>query len=475
MCAEVIISVYDNIVTFESTVEVGGFQITLSHSDDFTIDLTDDSFVSDYNTTGNSTQLIIALPQTEELFSYSGDMIISTILVSNLDGTEEIPAEIVYIAEIAGDVNQDGSLDILDVVLAVDTIMDFQYNELADINEDDILDVLDIIIMVNTIVNGLECNEDSEFIGIWEMIEGYTGCYNDTTHFQHDNNIGVFYNDGTFIIYNDIPPDLGSNGEWFVNNNCQFCMFPFNDPFNPQLSCIDVNLDGDIITFNDIFTINDTATCVTQIATFIQDEPYGINGTILDNSGEPIEGADIMFSYDFPDAYSGDSISVNYWINEDSFVEVWITDMCQDTISFVYSGNTSPGEYNAIWDGLDQDGKKVVDGAYSWNLRTSHLSGEGLYQSRSLFFYQNIIDSEQFNIDDYNSLHVTTNVDGQFDLSLTCLSFGREVFNSESNSTVMVPYSVKAWIYHQDFGIISTDFFDVDIFDGATIDWNINP
>lgn len=158
LSAEVIISVYDNIVTFESTVEAGGFQMTLSHSDDFTIDLTDDSFVSGYNTTGNSTELIITLPQTEELFSYSGDMIISTILVSNLDGTEEVPVEIIYIAEIAGDVNQDGSLDILDVVLAVDTIMNFQYDELADINEDDILDVLDIIIMVSTIINGLECN-----------------------------------------------------------------------------------------------------------------------------------------------------------------------------------------------------------------------------------------------------------------------------------------------------------------------------
>ena len=42
LSADVVISVYSNLVTFESDVGVGGFQMTLSHSgDDFTVTPTD--------------------------------------------------------------------------------------------------------------------------------------------------------------------------------------------------------------------------------------------------------------------------------------------------------------------------------------------------------------------------------------------------------------------------------------------------
>ena len=53
-----------------------------------------------------------------------------------------------------GDANNDGSLNILDIVLMVNMILGDEYDSLADINEDDIVDILDIVSLVNIILNG---------------------------------------------------------------------------------------------------------------------------------------------------------------------------------------------------------------------------------------------------------------------------------------------------------------------------------
>lgn len=59
---------------------------------------------------------------------------------------------------ILGDINQDGSPDILDIILIVNHIIeailltDIQY-QIGDINNDNFIDVMDIILLVNTIIN----------------------------------------------------------------------------------------------------------------------------------------------------------------------------------------------------------------------------------------------------------------------------------------------------------------------------------
>ncbi len=52
-----------------------------------------------------------------------------------------------------GDVNQDGSVNILDVVMTVNIILSGGYNSLADFNNDGAVDVLDIVQLVNLILN----------------------------------------------------------------------------------------------------------------------------------------------------------------------------------------------------------------------------------------------------------------------------------------------------------------------------------
>ena len=81
----------DNMVSIEADGFIGGVQMTLSHGDEFSITMTDRALFADYLTAGNTTRLIVITPETDELFSYSGDFEIVETIVAN--SYAEIPAE----------------------------------------------------------------------------------------------------------------------------------------------------------------------------------------------------------------------------------------------------------------------------------------------------------------------------------------------------------------------------------------------
>ena len=66
--------------------------MTLTHGDDFTIDMTDQALLAEYITEGNETRLLVITPETDELFSYSGDFEIAEIIVANSHA--EIPTSL---------------------------------------------------------------------------------------------------------------------------------------------------------------------------------------------------------------------------------------------------------------------------------------------------------------------------------------------------------------------------------------------
>ena len=74
---------------------IGGVQMTLSHGTDFSIELTDNAYVAEYKTNGNSTMLIVINPENEEIFRSSGDFTIDEVLVTNsqefIDVAKELP------------------------------------------------------------------------------------------------------------------------------------------------------------------------------------------------------------------------------------------------------------------------------------------------------------------------------------------------------------------------------------------------
>ena len=65
---------------------VGAVQMTLSHGSDFSIELTDDAFVADYNTDGATTTLIIVNPNEEALFVVTGDYNVEEVIAATTEG-----------------------------------------------------------------------------------------------------------------------------------------------------------------------------------------------------------------------------------------------------------------------------------------------------------------------------------------------------------------------------------------------------
>ena len=69
-----------------------------------------------------------------------------------------------------GDINEDGEVNVQDIILAINLVLNIEYNFLADLNSDDIIDILDIVQIVNIILLGetdQECfEEDYSTLGI---------------------------------------------------------------------------------------------------------------------------------------------------------------------------------------------------------------------------------------------------------------------------------------------------------------------
>ena len=51
-----------------------------------------------------------------------------------------------------GDLNEDGIINILDVIATINIVLSSTYNELADLNQDNFVNVLDIVALVNIIL-----------------------------------------------------------------------------------------------------------------------------------------------------------------------------------------------------------------------------------------------------------------------------------------------------------------------------------
>ena len=64
-----------------------GFEITLEHGADFTINVTESGFIADYHTVGNTTKVVVVNNETSELFSSTGDFEIVDVIAATTGGT----------------------------------------------------------------------------------------------------------------------------------------------------------------------------------------------------------------------------------------------------------------------------------------------------------------------------------------------------------------------------------------------------
>jgi len=70
-------------VEFVANGYVGGVQMTISHDNDFSIELTNDALVADYNTTGTNTTLMVVAPSGSSLFTSEGNFEIIDVVAAD--------------------------------------------------------------------------------------------------------------------------------------------------------------------------------------------------------------------------------------------------------------------------------------------------------------------------------------------------------------------------------------------------------
>ena len=106
-------SIDNDTVSISGNGFIGAVQMTLSHDAGFSIDLTDDAMVAEYRTNGNMTTLIVVAPNSDEIFTATGDFKIEETIVASGDGyvPTSTPASFTLSAAYPNPFNPSTSLD----------------------------------------------------------------------------------------------------------------------------------------------------------------------------------------------------------------------------------------------------------------------------------------------------------------------------------------------------------------------------
>ena len=59
----------------------------------------------------------------------------------------------INVTNLLGDLNYDGQINVVDVIIVINMILEEQFNSLADINEDEAINIMDVVLLVNLILN----------------------------------------------------------------------------------------------------------------------------------------------------------------------------------------------------------------------------------------------------------------------------------------------------------------------------------
>jgi len=215
----------------------------------------------------------------------------------------------------------------------------------------------------------------------------------------------------------------------------------------------------------------------------------GISGIIKNENGNPISNASIIITYasirnsleiqnnltnnninnqfySYPNSTQG-MASIKFYLEEESNVKIWITNICDDEIVIELINEDKLAGYHSInWDSKDVYGKYVVDGIYFLNITTDEFEDEfSMVVNR--FWYKD------YNLEELNE-HTTSDENGFFNISLDCLSFGRDFVRYDDNANILdnisIEYNATIWVKHQDYIAYETGILDVDPVLGVNIE-----
>ena len=242
-------AVVDSGAIFTTTIvvyDVDGDELSFSAS-------ADNSYVSlDQNT-------LTIIPADD----FSG-MINVVVTVSDgmmTDTTQFTITVLPYEENTLGDINGDGEINVVDVVVIVGNILNgSEYNSLADLNQDGVINVVDVVLLVNWILYGMP--EENSPIGLWKAVVRFdtdlnTGEVDTTSYIYETVDYLLSFIDNEYNDYIDFSP----NGFYYFTNT-QLSYTADSLFLNPNLdvngwySVIDESVDEfscSLINYSDMF------------------------------------------------------------------------------------------------------------------------------------------------------------------------------------------------------------------------------
>jgi hypothetical protein len=191
---------------------------------------------------------------------------------------------------------------------------------------------------------------------------------------------------------------------------------------------------------------------------------YGISGTVRDEAGNPIPDAAILLTYTYGlDELDRNrpSTSINYSLASEGLVQIWIEEICGDTVIVLVDEVQPSGYHSVIWNADDTNGDKIVDGVYIIKMKAGSSESEN-YLTLMVEDYSHLDSIEGQNY------HAMTDENGVFKIPMDCLPFGDEYMQMQTDAegnelgVMSLQYKVKIWVIHTDHDPYSTDFIDVD-------------
>ena len=159
---------------------------------------------------------------------------------------------------IQGDLNGDGVIDILDIIILVNMILNDEYNSIADLNEDGELNILDLVIMVNLVLYGdagacidIDGNVyETVQIGdqLWMAENLKVTHFNDGSEITHIINSDDWgnYNEGQYGVYDNDPSNAAIYGNlynWYaVDDDRGVCPEGFHAPSDEEFMELEIFL-----------------------------------------------------------------------------------------------------------------------------------------------------------------------------------------------------------------------------------------
>lgn len=159
-----------------------------------------------------------------------------------------------------------------------------------------------------------------------------------------------------------------------------------------------------------------------------------ISGTVITTDSLAVSGAAILVSYrpsyaqllpkPGSEPAGREGLLQPTTISPDSVLEVFVTDICGDTVRIVCDGDCP--DTGLIWDGRDEDGLRLMEGFYFFHI---------VLPETTLIGKVFVVPGYQGWDPADGRAHAWTDGQGHFSLSDECLSFGEELVVTGPDST----------------------------------------